>query len=120
MQVGAGVGGSGPILDGSTNNQAEGNMKEKKIYELERLRDCFERLMLLQGEISALAIKVNCEECSTEELNEVALYCQLAGDLRGVVLSYRPAVESWQPEKRPGVVGRCAAWACSAFGGGAA
>ena len=88
-------------------------MKEK---ELARLSDCFDRLELLSNEVSCLVVKLNTEELSRSELPKGVVWCQLAGELRDVVLRYRPDLEELEDA---GPFARCVNWACAAMGGGA-
>ena len=86
-------------------------------YEMKRLGESFDRLKLLSNEISCLAIKVNVEHCSDEELCKSAIYCQLAGDVREVVNRYRTDLDelSDAPEAK---IGRWVSWACAGMKGG--
>lgn len=86
-------------------------------YELDRLSECFDRLMFLQQEISARSINVKPDQCSDEDLQKAVIFCELSGELRQIVLRYRPDLEelNYKGEEPTGIVGRCFGWACSQF-----
>lgn len=87
-------------------------------YEMKRLSESFERLKLLSNELSCLAVKVNVEHCSDEELCKAAIYCQLASDVREVIYRYRTDLDELSdvPDAK---IGRWVNWACAAMKGGA-
>lgn len=81
-------------------------------YELDRLSECFSRLELLQNEISTIAVKVDATECDNEQLVKAAVYCQLASELRDIVLRYRPELDGPDLETR---IAACVNLACAAI-----
>ena len=87
-------------------------------YEMKRLQEAFERLKLLSSEISSLAVRVNVEHCSDEELVKAAVYCEMAGDVRQVVNRYRTDFDELR-ESPADKIGKWVDWACSGLKGGA-
>lgn len=88
-------------------------------YELKRLEAAFERLIHLQNEITALAVKVRTDELDLEGITEAVHFVTLSGDLRQLVGRYQDLLDLPREQAEPGIVARCVAWACAQNGGAA-
>ena len=74
-------------------------------YQMERMSDSFQRAKIVAEEISVRALKVDVRNAVDDDLNQINIYAQFAGELRELIRRYEDDLDEFA---KPASVARAA------------